>query len=178
MVVATTTTDLVCVDLSNFDTRKAEITKQLMHAGTEVGFFYVSCRHTVDNFGSCPRPVDEATLVSGADLQSRHSSGRHRCGFRLEYEVKGQAMQNPKFCLTWSYRSSFCRLFELSQEYKETLATDTANKSYTLGYSAEKMKSEVKSLMLMDSLTDPERLALQELLLSSSGQLFKSTPTP
>lgn len=35
------------------------------------------------------------------------------------------------------------RLFALPREYKETLATDRANKSYTLGYSAERMKAGV-----------------------------------
>ena len=33
---------IVCVDLSDYENRKAEITKELMHAGEDVGFFYVS----------------------------------------------------------------------------------------------------------------------------------------
>ena len=38
MVVAS---DLNVIDLSDFATRKAEVARQLMQAGTEVGFFYV-----------------------------------------------------------------------------------------------------------------------------------------
>jgi isopenicillin N synthase-like dioxygenase len=32
---------LPCVDMSNFDLRREDITKDLMHAGTKIGFFYV-----------------------------------------------------------------------------------------------------------------------------------------
>ena len=38
------------------------------------------------------------------------------------------------------------RLFALPREYKEKLATDRANKSYTLGYSTERMKGNLGSL--------------------------------
>ena len=33
--------DLNVIDLSDFASRKADIARQLMHAGTEIGFFYV-----------------------------------------------------------------------------------------------------------------------------------------
>ncbi len=72
------TNGLVCIDLSDFENRKIEIAKQLMHAGTEVGFFYVSLqRLSWARFLRNHCQNSEQNLIAGTDLQSRHPSRRY-----------------------------------------------------------------------------------------------------